>query len=99
MKTLNEMVEDLNGNQRIIATSDVLESLNGKWKMLIEGSPTPALGCNALLMPALMGKLNTSEVKEALETITVEDVKEWRNGTFGVTYHQEKRANPINVTS
>jgi hypothetical protein len=99
MEMLEEMAKDLKWNQRIIATSDVLESLNGKWKMLIEGSPTPALGCNALLMPALMGKLNTNEVKEALETITVEDVKEWRNGTFGVTYHQEKRVNSTNITS
>jgi hypothetical protein len=54
--------------------------------MLIRGSPTPALGRNSLLMPALMGKLDASEVKQALETVKVEDVKEWTEATFGVTY-------------
>lgn len=91
MDVLKEMSKNLRENQRIIATSDVLESLNGKWKMLIGGSATPALGSNALLMPALMGELDVNEIKQALETVKVEDVKEWRAATFGVTYHQEKR--------
>ena len=80
-------------------TSDVLESLNGKWKMLINGSPTPALGSNALLMPALMGKTAPDEIKEALEMVCTEDVIEWRKSTFGVTYHQEKQARSKEVTS
>lgn len=99
MDVLEEMAKQLRKNQRIIATSDVLESLNGKWKMLIGGSPTPALGSNALLMPALMGKLDACEVKQALETVKVEDVKEWTEATFGVTYHQEKRLERTKNTS
>lgn len=99
MDVLKEMSKNLRENQRIIATSDVLESLNGKWKMLIGGSPTPALGRNSLLMPALMGKLDASEVKQALETVKVEDVKEWTEATFGVTYHQEKRLERTKNTS
>jgi hypothetical protein len=50
-------------------------------------------------MAALMGKLDTNVVKEALETIIVEDLKEWRDDTFGATYHQEKRVNSTNTTS
>ena len=99
MDVLEEMAKELDENQRIIATSDVLESLNGKWKMLIGGSPTPALGSNALLMPALMGKLETNEVKRALETVSVEDVRKWKEATFGVTFYQEKRIKPSKTTS
>lgn len=58
-----EMARKLEEGQRVIATSDVLESLNGKWKMLIDGSPTLALWSNALPMPALMGKLDPGEIK------------------------------------
>lgn len=99
MDMLEEMAQKLEEGQRVIATSDVLESLNGKWKMLISGSPTPALGSNALLMPALMGKLGPDEIKEALETVSVKDVGDWQKATFGVTYHQEKRARCSEDTS
>ena len=99
MDALGTMVEDLKENERIVATSDVLESLNGTWKMLIGGSPTPALAGNALLMPAIMGKLDTIEVKHALETVSVADVEAWKTRTFGVTYFQERRAKCIEIAS
>jgi hypothetical protein len=57
-----------------------VESLNGKWKMLIEGSRTPALGSNALLMAALMGELRSDTVKQALEEVKVRDVETWTKG-------------------
>ena len=96
---LKEMAKNLREDQRIIATSDVLESLNGKWKMLIGGSAAPALGSNALLMPALMGELNVNEISEALEAVKVGDVRDWREETFGITYHQEKRGKGNKNTS
>ena len=90
MEMIEEMGKDLSEGKRLIATSDVLESLNGKWKTLIEGSRTPALGSNALLMPALMGNNRADEVKRALEAVKVEDVEKWTKETIGITFHQEK---------
>ena len=74
-----------------MVTSDVIESLNGSWKMHINATPTPALGSNALLMPALMFKPSASEIKQALETVSVADVEEWRNQNFEQTFYQAKR--------
>jgi hypothetical protein len=99
MDALGSMVEGLKDNERIIATSDVLESLNGTWKMLIGGSPTPALAGNALLIPAIVGKLDMIEVKRALETVSVADVEAWKTRTFGVTYFQERRAKCSEIAS
>ena len=87
-----EMEKDLPPGKRLLATSDVVESLNGKWKTLIEGSRTPALGSNALLMAALMGDMQEDEVKRALEAIKVEEVEAWTEETIGTTFHREKLA-------
>ena len=92
METIEAMAKDLTEGERLLATSDVVESLNGKWKMLIEGSRTPALGSNALLMAALMGELRSDTVKQALEEVKVRDVETWTKETFGITFHQEKSA-------
>ena len=92
METIEAMAKDLTEGERLLATSDVVESLNGKWKMLIAGSRTPALGSNALLMAALMGELRSDTVKQALEEVKVRDVETWTKETFGITFHQEKSA-------
>lgn len=91
MKVIREMGQKLGEHERILVTSDVIESLNGKWKMLINGAAMPALGVNALLMPAIMGELSPEYVKEALEAVSVADVEQWKKETFGITFMQEKR--------
>ena len=90
IEMIEEMEKELPAGKRLLATSDVVESLNGKWKTLIEGSRTPALGNNALLMAALMGEIQEDDVKRALEAVKVEDVDTWTQETIGITFHQEK---------
>lgn len=102
MAVLEEMAADLGENERMVVTSDVIESLNGRWKMLINGAAMPALGVNALLMPALMGDFSEKEVREALESVRMADVEDWKQRTFGLTFFQEKRSpirksNPENL--
>ncbi len=92
MAVLEEMAKDLGEDERMVVTSDVIESLNGRWKMLINGAAMPALGANALLMAALMGDLSQKDVKEALESVTMADVEAWRKRTFRLTFFQEKRS-------
>lgn len=88
---IKQMALELQSGERILVTSDVIESLNGSWKMHINATPTPALGSNALLMPGLMWEPSISEIKSALETVRVEDVEDWRNQNFGQTFYQAKR--------
>jgi hypothetical protein len=92
MAMLEDMAKDLGDEERIVVTSDVIESLNGRWKMLINGAAMPALGVNALLMPTLMGDLSSEDVKEALEAVSIADVENWKKKTFGLTFFQEKRS-------
>lgn len=91
MEVIGNMARGLGETERIIVTSDVIESLNGRWKMLINGAAMPALGINVLLMPLLMGDPGGLDVKKALENVSVADVEKWKRQTFGVTFSQEKR--------
>ena len=91
MEVIEDIAKDLGETERIIVTSDVIESLNGRWKMLINGAAMPALGINTLLMPILMGDPGEIDVTEALERVRVADVEKWKRNTFDVTFFQEKR--------
>ena len=88
---IKDMAANLKEGERIIVTSDIIESINGSWKIRIAGSPTPAIGGNALLMAALMGTLSMAETKLALETVSVEAVTTWTSETFGETFHTERQ--------
>ena len=90
VEVIRGMAQNLEGDERIIVTSDVVESLNGGWKMLISGNPTPALAGNALLMPALTGPPTLEEAKAALEAVSVQELAEWTEATFGRTFCQER---------
>ena len=96
---VRKMALGLQSDERILVTSDVIESLNGSWKMHINAAPTPALGSNALLMPGLMWEPSAPEIKSALETVNVADVAGWRNQNFGQTFYQAKRVIRTRKTS
>lgn len=91
MSVIRSMAQDLGEEDRSLVTSDVIESVYGRWKMFINGSAMPALGVNALLVPALMGELTEISVKTALEKVREADVEAWSRQTYGVTFFQEKR--------
>jgi hypothetical protein len=91
LAVVRELALGLEEGQRVLATSDVIESLNGKWKTLIRAASNPALGSNALLLPALMHEPTEAEIKTALETVSVDETTEWRNQNFDQTFHQAKR--------
>lgn len=96
---VKQMALELQSGERILVTSDVIESLNGSWKMHINATPTPALGSNALLMPGLMWEPSAAEIKSALENVSVADVEDWRNQNFGQTFYQAKRVIRLRKTS
>ena len=83
MEVIEDIAKDLGETERIIVTSDVIESLNGRWKMLINGAAMPALGINTLLMPLLMGDPDKIDVKEALKRTSVADVAKWKKAPLG----------------
>jgi hypothetical protein len=91
MEMIRRMGQDLGEQARVIVSSDVIESINGRWKMLIGGSAMPALGRNALLVPMLMGEITEEEITQALQTTSMKDLDDWSTENIGVSYHQEKR--------
>jgi hypothetical protein len=92
VEEIARMGENLGEQERILVTSDVIETVNGKWKMLIGGNAMPALGVNTLLVPTLMGEITADELKTALATVSTKDVAQWNAENIGVSFHQEKRS-------
>lgn len=78
--------------QTWLATSDVIESLFGKYKLFSQRSPIKEIGPLILLIPLCTQKLTAALVKTALETIRSIDVKEWLSNTLGTTMYAQRKA-------
>lgn len=78
--------------QTWLATSDVIESLFGKYKLFCQRSPIKEIGPLILLIPLCTAKLTAPLVKTALETIRSLDVQEWLSNTLGTTMFAQRKA-------
>jgi hypothetical protein len=69
--------------QTFLATSDVLESLFGHYKLFTERGPLNEVGQLILTLPLRTVKLTADFVKKALETVSTADLKRWTAETLG----------------
>ena len=69
--------------QAWLGTSDVIESLFGKYKCFLEKSPDGEVGASVLALPLLTVDLTAELVQEALLTVSAQDVRSWTNDSVG----------------
>lgn len=67
----------------LLGTSDVLESLFGKYKQFSERGPLRELGASLLLLPLATVELTTDLIREALSAMRVKTFEKLRRLTFG----------------
>jgi hypothetical protein len=77
--------------QQYLGSTDVLESLFGKYKDLAGQAPTQEITANVLTIPLLVTPLTSELLREALETIRGEDVEQWLEEHLGPSKQKKKR--------
>ncbi len=74
-----------------LGSSEILESLFGKFKYIEDNHASSGLSSLVLAIPALVGILDEFTVKEALENISVSYVNQWVNENMGQTFISQRR--------
>lgn len=87
----NELIK-VKDNQTIMATSDVLESIFGKYKNFSKRCPLKDFRQTLLTIPLLTMKLTTNIVQQALSTVRCRDLSEWIDEIFGQSMLSKRRA-------
>jgi hypothetical protein len=80
---LQRQTQGLPEGQTFLATSDVLESLFGHYKLFTERGPLNEVGQLILTLPLRTVKLTADFVKKALETVSTADLRRWTAETLG----------------
>lgn len=90
LNTVWEEVEKLDEGQTLICSTEVLESIFGKYKAINEG--LHGITSNILGISTFVGKeLNENEIKEMMEESSVKTAMEWVGQKFGKTLASLRR--------
>jgi hypothetical protein len=76
----------------LMVSSDVIESLFGKFKHILERSPHADMNRSALLIPALCGHLDKAAIDHALAQTRHDDLKAWEQKNIPYTIRKKRRA-------
>ena len=73
------------GNAPVLGTSDVLESLFGKYKRYTDRSPESTLNSSILMLPIAMETLTPELITKAIESTPMKSLTAWCTNIFGRT--------------
>lgn len=77
--------------QCFVGSTDVLESLFGKYKDLAEHGPSREITANVLMIPLFVTQLTAELLREALESVHEEDLRLWVEQHLGASPQKKKR--------
>lgn len=78
-------------NIPLIVSSDIIESLMGKFKTIIQRCPRGEFNHLILLLPCLCGELSESSISESLIKISHSRLKIWEKENISTTMRQSRR--------
>jgi len=71
-------------------SSDIIESLFGKYKHVIERSPQTEMNRSTLIIPALCGKIDEAKILRALDIAKHKDLKNWEKENIRETMRSKR---------
>jgi len=88
---LTNMINSVKGDNKILCSSDILESSFGKYKNYISANNSIGITDLALSIPAFTNKSEPENVKKAMEGVKVEQIKQWKTDYIGDTQLTKRR--------
>ena len=81
----------LPSGQTWLATSDIIESVFGKYKTFTERGPLKDIGKLVLAIPAFIADLTAPLVRQAMESVRTSDVADWAEQHLGASMLAKRR--------
>jgi len=88
---LDELKEKSANIDKLLITSDIIESSFGKYKNYVSQNPMAGITNLILSIAAFTCSLDEEEIKSALEKTVINDVKEWTKKNIGKSLFQKRR--------
>lgn len=84
-------IELIKNTDKVLCSSDILESSFGKYKNYISKNKSVGITDLSLTIPAFLGKHENEEITKALESVKVQDVKQWGKDNMGESLTRKRQ--------
>jgi len=92
LEFLHEQLSHVKPGETLLGSSDVIESVFGKYKALVERSPLKAITATVLMVAALTSERTPAVIRAAMETVGAADVAAWFAANGEPTLLAKRRA-------
>ena len=75
----------------LLGTSDIIESIFGKYKVFSARTPMKEVGKSILTIPIITSEITSSEVKQAMESISTENLYKWTKENIGESIFSKRK--------
>jgi hypothetical protein len=88
---IKEQQEVCNQNERLLHSSQLIESLFGKLKFLEKEQSKSSFTNLILSVGAMVSKITTTGIKKALETVNIDMINKWSKEKIGTTIQAQRK--------
>lgn len=85
------ILELIKNTDKILCSSDILESSFGKYKNYISKNKSVGITDLSLTIPAFLGKHKNEEITKALESVKTQDIKQWGKDNMGESLTRKRQ--------
>ncbi len=89
---IDQQIQILPNKDRILFSSDVLESLFGKYKNRVSENPMASITALMLIIAAFTSDLDEERIKQSMENVKMEDIQKWSRQSIGTSLFQKRKA-------
>lgn len=88
---INQQIQLLPSIDTILFSSDILESIFGKYKNRVSENPMASTTCLMLIIAAFTCNLTEENVKQSIENVKIADIKKWSQENIGNSQFKKRK--------
>lgn len=92
LKKNRALQKEIMPSMPLLVSSDIIESLFGCFKHILNRSPQADMNRTVLLIPALCGTLNEEVITRALKQASQDDLEQWEKKNISYTVRKQRQA-------
>ena len=88
---IDQQITLLPNTDVILFSSDILESVFGKYKNRVSENPMASITCLMLIIAAFTSDLTQESVKQSMENVKMTDIKKWSIENVGISLFEKRK--------
>ena len=88
---IKQQIQLLPNTDTILFSSDILESIFGKYKNRVSENPMASITSLMLIIAAFTSNLTEESVKQSIENVKMTDIKKWSQKNIGVSLFEKRK--------